>query len=405
MAPNNGGKQSLFSNTMSDLDMAFDGHLLAQTKPNPVKKRTPYKKGKTKKPKGMPIKNLSAYNLFFKEQRTLIVEERTVALGQFTARGRRVKAKIPFEELARIIGARWKGINPGELKRYQRLADEDKVRFEREMKVYLNSTKRLSEAKNRERPSSTPPPRSSSASYGPEMETPTLRSSNSFPISDESSSLRSDNLSWTPNLSSDNPVADVTESDCFAHGTGFAPVKHVEPDGQCVSFSGKGLRASGTGATILPEQLLIPEKLSRISQTRANAFELQYYDCQGFTNLLGSQIIPSNGFQFSASNPNRNHVFSQISQQTPELIPSTQYHFMEQEGEGGHNSHLTSSIPMAGDAISESTRSTSSTSLFDIFDQLGYGGEDFQESCSTEPNPVHVDFIGARPYPRLGLLE
>lgn len=401
MAPNNGGKQSLFSNTMSDLDMAFDGHLLAQTKPNPVKKRTPYKKGKTKKPKGMPIKNLSAYNLFFKEQRTLIVEERTVALGQFTARGRRVKAKIPFEELARIIGARWKGINPGELKRYQRLADEDKVRFEREMKVYLNSTKRLSDAKNRERPSSTPLPHSSSASYGPEMETPTLRSSNSFPISDESSSLRSDNLSWTPNLSSDNPVADVTESDCFAHGTGFATVKHVEPDGQCVSFSGKGLQTSGTGATILPEKLLIPEKLGCISQTRANAFELQYYDCQGFTNLLGSQIIPSNGFQFSVGN----HVFSQIRQQTPELIPSTRYHFMEQDCEGGHNCHLTSSIQMVGDTISESTRSTSSTSLFDIFDQLGYGEEDFQESCSTEPSPVHVELIGAHPHPHLGLLE
>uniref|UniRef100_A0A7S2VBD4 HMG box domain-containing protein n=1 Tax=Entomoneis paludosa TaxID=265537 RepID=A0A7S2VBD4_9STRA len=112
-------------------------------KPGPAQRSTnPSRKGgRSKKPEGMPSRPLSAYNLFFREQREIIVEERTVALGETTARGKRKRAKISFEELAKLIGGRWKNIAPDELERFKAMAEEDAKRYKSEMEVYSRTAK------------------------------------------------------------------------------------------------------------------------------------------------------------------------------------------------------------------------------------------------------------------------
>jgi hypothetical protein len=83
-----------------------------------------------KKPKGMPKRPLSAYNLFFQEERVKVLE----STEQQDQRPR-------FEELGRIIAKRWKMLTEEDHKKYEVLAQEDSVRYRQEMEVY-NETKR-----------------------------------------------------------------------------------------------------------------------------------------------------------------------------------------------------------------------------------------------------------------------
>lgn len=53
---------------------------------------------------------------------------------------------INFVESGRIMGERWRNLSPQEKKRYEDMAAEDKVRFEREMEEY-NGRKRLADQK------------------------------------------------------------------------------------------------------------------------------------------------------------------------------------------------------------------------------------------------------------------
>jgi hypothetical protein len=182
------GKNSLFGSEMTDLDKAFDGYLssseqsggtgetaskLSSQKKKPAKRSNSYKKGRMKKPDGMPRRPPSGYNLFFKEQREIIIQERTDEL-QITTKGKRKKAKISFEELAKVIGARWKSIDPAEHERFKNMGDEYARRYKVEMDTYLRSTddelKRSGEARPMSMPtthvvSSTPPPRRNTASF------------------------------------------------------------------------------------------------------------------------------------------------------------------------------------------------------------------------------------------------
>ena len=119
----------------------------------PVKGARSCKKTRAKKPDGMPQRPLSAYNLFFKEQRERIVNERTEQLrAQQTtniARRRIKKAKISFEELAKIIGVLWKNIDPQELQRLKSLAAVEAERYKVEMDEYLRRSDKARKQLNR----------------------------------------------------------------------------------------------------------------------------------------------------------------------------------------------------------------------------------------------------------------
>ncbi|GKY95352.1 Non-histone chromosomal protein 6 [Mayamaea pseudoterrestris] len=80
-----------------------------------------------KKPRGMPKRPLSAYNIFFQTQRPIVLSS---ADNHVDGKG------VGFANLARIIGAQWKEIDDVERAKYDQLADEDTARYRLEMDAY-----------------------------------------------------------------------------------------------------------------------------------------------------------------------------------------------------------------------------------------------------------------------------
>lgn len=116
------------------------------------------KKARPKKPKNKPKRPLSAYNIFFRDERANIlagipdkdeddedVEDDDNDDGLDGAKkkssGKKRKrpphGKIGFESLAKIVGQRWKELKPDELAKYKKLADVDMVRYRAEMESYV----------------------------------------------------------------------------------------------------------------------------------------------------------------------------------------------------------------------------------------------------------------------------
>ena len=109
-----------------------------------AKNMKPIKKKRTKKPKECPRRPLSAYNVFFKEERTRILDA-LAAENAANAENEEAPGKIGFENLAKTIGARWKKVPADDLARYRELAKMDHVRYTDEMKVYEEKLHRMKE--------------------------------------------------------------------------------------------------------------------------------------------------------------------------------------------------------------------------------------------------------------------
>lgn len=104
-----------------------------------------------KKPKDKPKRPLSAYNFFFKEEREKILkvvlsEENTkeendpeaddYITDEMMTRLRKEGGKVSFEEMGKLIGQRWKNIDPDRLSKYSEMAAEDTERYKKEMQSY-----------------------------------------------------------------------------------------------------------------------------------------------------------------------------------------------------------------------------------------------------------------------------
>ena len=88
-----------------------------------------------KKPKGMPKRPLSAYNLYFQAERTKILATQEEG-----------KPRIGFEGLGKIIGKQWRDLSSSEKKKYGKLAEKDSERYRKEMDAYQEmKAKRLAE--------------------------------------------------------------------------------------------------------------------------------------------------------------------------------------------------------------------------------------------------------------------
>ena len=79
-----------------------------------------------------PKRPLTAYNIFFQNQRQKILDEIPLPLNQ----PRRSHGKIGFTELARMVSKRWKVADENTVAKYTALAAEDKKRYLREMKEW-----------------------------------------------------------------------------------------------------------------------------------------------------------------------------------------------------------------------------------------------------------------------------
>eukprot|EP00980_Cylindrotheca_fusiformis_P003326 scaffold746_cov123-Cylindrotheca_fusiformis.AAC.14 len=86
-----------------------------------------------KRPKDRPKRPLSAYNIFFKEERARILEE----VGHISSK----KAKIGFQNLAKMIGKRWQDLDPDSMKFYKEKAEIDMIRYRDEMITYVAAQK------------------------------------------------------------------------------------------------------------------------------------------------------------------------------------------------------------------------------------------------------------------------
>jgi len=84
---------------------------------------------KAKRPTDYPRRPLSAYNIFFREARAELLTEQ--------ARSDNVAdTTMGFENIAKTIGAKWKGLSADDLKRYKEEAQVDTERYRREMDAY-----------------------------------------------------------------------------------------------------------------------------------------------------------------------------------------------------------------------------------------------------------------------------
>ena len=96
---------------------------LQQKAPPKAEPKAPSQKSSTtkvgKKIKDAPRRPLSAYNLFFSDERERILKEREGTEGG---------GKIQVQEMAKIIGARWRQLSDNRREYYQQLADEDMKR-------------------------------------------------------------------------------------------------------------------------------------------------------------------------------------------------------------------------------------------------------------------------------------
>ena len=106
----------------------------------PASKPTKVKKGRRKQPKDKPKRPLSAYNLFFKEERARLLQKLDDAKNESTeetTEDKKTPSKIGFENLAKIIGSKWQDLTPTQVEYYKEKAGEDMKRYKSEMETYL----------------------------------------------------------------------------------------------------------------------------------------------------------------------------------------------------------------------------------------------------------------------------
>mmetsp|Transcript_32786 Transcript_32786/g.55492 ORF Transcript_32786/g.55492 Transcript_32786/m.55492 type:complete len:470 (-) Transcript_32786:1446-2855(-) len=89
--------------------------------------------GKKKGVLAKPKRPMSAYNFFFREERANILSESTKKTEEGEA-----AEPTSFEDIGRIIGQRWRAIDPDELAKYKEMAKKDSDRYRDEMKSFYN---------------------------------------------------------------------------------------------------------------------------------------------------------------------------------------------------------------------------------------------------------------------------
>ena len=90
-----------------------------------------------------PKRPLSAYNFFFHAERIKLLDE--LPPPPPGMKPKKSHGKLNFDNMAKIIGFRWRNIDALTKTHFDRLALDDKVRYERAMKVYREARARQEE--------------------------------------------------------------------------------------------------------------------------------------------------------------------------------------------------------------------------------------------------------------------
>jgi hypothetical protein len=108
-----------------------------------VKKKTRQPRTKRwSKPEGKPARPLSAYNLFFRDQRRYILGPDAPSTEMDMLKKRihcKTHGKIGFADLAKTIGARWQALEPSTRDVYDRRAREGKHQYDLEVALWRQS--------------------------------------------------------------------------------------------------------------------------------------------------------------------------------------------------------------------------------------------------------------------------
>ena len=89
-----------------------------------------------------PKRALTAYNLFFREERQKMLENRA----------RNNSPKIGFAAMARTVSTRWKAIDQSERELYLELAAQDKIRYTGEMKLWKKVENKVNKKNKKKEP-------------------------------------------------------------------------------------------------------------------------------------------------------------------------------------------------------------------------------------------------------------
>lgn len=102
---------------------------LATEEPKLLKK---VRKTRNRKPPGMPRRPLSAYNIFFREERVKWLEE----LKIMNTNNESIADKSTFHAMGKEIGGRWKKLSKDERLKYEEIAKQDMKRYRDQMKEF-----------------------------------------------------------------------------------------------------------------------------------------------------------------------------------------------------------------------------------------------------------------------------
>ena len=101
------------------------------------------KKARKRKPKDRPKRPLSAYNIYFQEERQKILSKipDTKVSNEYPEKKQRSRPKIPhgkigFESLAKEIGQRWQRLDVEQVNHYKGLAVKEMIRYKETMRIF-----------------------------------------------------------------------------------------------------------------------------------------------------------------------------------------------------------------------------------------------------------------------------
>jgi len=87
-----------------------------------------------KNPSGKPTRPLSAYNLFYRDERVKWLAE--TAQGDQSKNSKQIEPKNRFLDMGKAISGRWRLLSGEERIKYEEVAQEDKKRYDKEMTEY-----------------------------------------------------------------------------------------------------------------------------------------------------------------------------------------------------------------------------------------------------------------------------